>query len=175
MGNNEFNIFLAFILIGFTIGLLFDIFRVLRRVYKTPDFVTIIQDIAFWIISGIILLLGIFVINEGKIRAYLFIGLFIGIFFYIAIASKAVMKIGTNILNLFNKIVLSPIQKLFKLILSSLFKSTNLFKNRLRKLKIDMFHNKKLEKRRNNWFYVEYYICIYLFINVLEITDEEVF
>ena len=75
----EFNIFLAFILIGLIIGFLFDFFRILRRTYKTPDFITIIEDIVFWLVSGIILLLGIFILNEGKIRAYLFLGLFLGI------------------------------------------------------------------------------------------------
>ena len=82
MIGKEFNVFLVFVLIGLIISVLFDIFRILRRVYKTPDFVTIIEDIAFWIISGTILLSGIFIINEGKIRAYLFIGLFAGILLY---------------------------------------------------------------------------------------------
>ena len=47
----EFNIFLAFILIGLIIGFLFDFFRILRRTYKTPDFITIIEDIVFWLVS----------------------------------------------------------------------------------------------------------------------------
>ena len=66
---NEFSIFLAFVLIGIIISFIFDFFRILRRVYKTPDFITILEDIAFWLISGIILLLGIFVLNNGNIRA----------------------------------------------------------------------------------------------------------
>ena len=83
MMNNEFNVFLSFVLIGLIIGFLFDFFRILRRSYKTPDAVTIIEDSIFWITSGILILLGIFVLNEGKIRAYLFIGMFLGIVFYI--------------------------------------------------------------------------------------------
>ena len=94
----EFNIFLAFILIGLIIGFLFDFFRILLRTYKTPDFITIIEDIVFWLVSGIILLLGIFILNEGKIRAYLFLGLFLGIIVYTMIFSRGVVKIGTKIL-----------------------------------------------------------------------------
>ena len=150
MFSYEFNVFLAFILIGLSIGLLFDLFRILRRVYKTPDFITILQDIVFWIISGIIILLGIFVLNEGKIRAYLFLGIFIGISLYIAIISKTIMKLGVSILNSFNKILLSPIKKAYKIVVSFLFKITNIIKNRLKKFKIDTFRHKKIGKRRNN-------------------------
>ena len=148
--SSEFNVFLVFILIGMAIGFLFDLFRILRRVYKTPDFITILQDIVFWIISGIIILLGIFVLNEGKIRAYIFFGIFIGISLYIATISKLVIKFGVIILNFLNKILLSPIKKAYKLIVSSLFKLTNILKNRLKKIKIDTFRHKKLGKRRNN-------------------------
>ena len=83
MISNEFNVFLAFVLIGIIISFIFDFFRILRCVYKTPDFITILEDVAFWLISGIILLLGIFVLNDGNIRAYLFLGLFSGICVYI--------------------------------------------------------------------------------------------
>ena len=111
MINNEFSVFLAFILIGIIISFLFDFFRILRRVYQTPDFLTIIEDIAFWIISGIILLSGIFILNEGNIRAYLFIGLFTGILFYIITLSKTITKIGSKILQTLNKIIFAPISK----------------------------------------------------------------
>jgi len=147
--NNEFYVFVSFILIGIIVSLLFDIFRILRKVYRTSDLITIAQDIAFWCISGIIILLGIFILNEGKIRIYLFIGLFIGITFYISIISKIVMKAGIRILEILNKIVFSPIHKLLQNIFSLIFKSTNLLTNKIKKLKIDIFCNKKFKKRRN--------------------------
>ena len=113
MINSEFNVFLAFILIGIIISFLFDFFRILRRVYKTPDFITIIQDIAFWIISGIILLSGIFILNEGKIRAYLFIGILAGILFYIITLSKFITNMGTKLLTVLNKIIIVPVSNIF--------------------------------------------------------------
>ena len=123
MISTEFSIFLAFVLIGLAISFLFDFFRILRRVYKTPDFVTIIEDIAFWIISGIILLSGIFILNEGKIRAFLFIGLFAGIVLYIITISKIVMTMGTTILKTINKIILKPIFNFLQTISKVLLKS----------------------------------------------------
>lgn len=143
---NEFNVFLAFILIGIIISLLFDFFRILRRVYKTPDFATIIEDIAFWIISGIILLSGIFILNEGKIRAYLFIGIFSGIIFYIITLSKVVMKVGITALETLNKLILNPLLNLIKLFFKIIFKSLKSLKNTTKKLKFDLFSKKKIKK-----------------------------
>lgn len=146
MMNNEFSIFLAFILIGIIISFLFDFFRILRRVYQTPDFITIIQDIAFWIISGIILLSGIFILNEGKIRAYLFIGILAGILFYIITLSGVVIKIGTNILTILNKIIIIPIVNILHIILTIIIKSMKLLKNRIKNIKFDLIPKKKLKK-----------------------------
>lgn len=143
---NEFNVFLAFILIGIIISLLFDFFRILRRVYDTPDFATIIEDIAFWIISGIILLSGIFILNEGKIRAYLFIGIFSGIIFYMITLSKVVMKLGIVALEALNKLILNPLLNLIKLFFKIIFKSLKSLKNTTKKLKFDLFPKKKIKK-----------------------------
>ena len=145
---SELYIFLSFIFIGLIISFLFDVFRILRRVYKTPDFITVIQDIMFWIISGFIILFGIFVLNEGKIRAYIFIGIIIGIMLYVAILSRYVMKFGVAFLNLFSKIFIVPVKNAFKMLYSCIFKFTNLAINKFKKLKIDIFNNKKRKKRR---------------------------
>lgn len=146
----EFNIFLSFILIGLIIGFLFDFFRILRRTYKTPDFITILEDVTFWLVSGIILLLGIFILNEGKIRAYLFMGLFLGIVIYAMIFSKEIVKYGTKFLKFFNKFVVNPARKVVKYVGRLLLKILRAFIKGLNKLKIDLISNKKIQKRRNN-------------------------
>ena len=46
MQNQAFT-FIIFILNGFIIGILFDIFRILRKSFKTPDSITYIEDIIF--------------------------------------------------------------------------------------------------------------------------------
>lgn len=155
MMNNEFNVFLSFVLIGLIIGFLFDFFRILRRSYKTPDAVTIIEDIIFWITSGILILLGIFVLNEGKIRAYLFLGLIAGIFLYIAIISKYVITVGVKFFNIFNKIFLAPLQKATKTIIKVIRKLIKILINILKKVKIDLFLDKNNKKRRKYKSFVE--------------------
>ena len=96
---NQAFIFIIFIVIGAVIGILFDIFRVLRKIIKTKDSVTYIQDILFCLITGCILLYGIFKFNHGEIRIYMFISIIIGVFFYILTISKYFIKLSVLILN----------------------------------------------------------------------------
>lgn len=72
MITNQAYLFLVFIINGLLIGLLFDIFRILRRAFKTSDFVTYIEDILFWILTGFSILYSIFVFNNGEIRLFMF-------------------------------------------------------------------------------------------------------
>ena len=80
--------FLYFCLIGIIISLIFDIFRTLRKNFKTPDVITYIEDILFVIISSFIIMLGILKIANGILRFYLFLGLFLGIITYSLTFSK---------------------------------------------------------------------------------------
>ena len=105
---NELYIFLLYILTGISIGILFDIFRILRKSFKTIDFITYIQDFLFWILSGIILLYSIFSFNNGELRGYIFIGVIIGVILYMLIFSKYFVKISVTIINILKKIIYTP-------------------------------------------------------------------
>ena len=87
-----------FILSGIIIGIFFDIFRILRKTFKTADFITYLEDILFWIVTGIFLIWLIFVFEKGEIRNYTIIGLGIGIIFYLLYISKHFIKINVKIL-----------------------------------------------------------------------------
>ena len=74
MVSNQAYLFLIFTVNGILIGLLFDFFRIARKVFYTNDFVTYIQDILFWILAGSMMLYSIFVFNNGEIRLFMFLG-----------------------------------------------------------------------------------------------------
>ena len=67
------NLFLIFTLDGILIGLLFDLFRILRKSFKTADVVTYIEDTIFWLLTGIIILYSIFKFSNGDLRAFIFV------------------------------------------------------------------------------------------------------
>ena len=101
-------IFAIFILNGALIGILFDIFRILRKSFKTPDILTNIEDIFFILISGFIILYTIFRLNNGQIRIYMLIALILGITLYITFISKYFIKLNVNIIK-FIKLILKKI------------------------------------------------------------------
>lgn len=111
---NQFYNVLIFIITGIVIGILFDSFRILRRSFKTPDIITFIEDIIFWILVGVILLFSIFNFNNGEIRSYIFVGLGIGIITYILTISKYFIKISVKILVTIKNIIYFPFKQIFK-------------------------------------------------------------
>ena len=48
-------IFCLFLSIGIIIGFIYDLFRVLRKSFKTPDYITFIEDLTFVTITGLII------------------------------------------------------------------------------------------------------------------------
>lgn len=70
-------VFIFFFIIGIIIGIIFDIFKVLRKSFKTPDIITFIEDLIFIVLSGILLIFGILKLNGGEIRFFLFLGIFL--------------------------------------------------------------------------------------------------
>lgn len=117
---------LIFIITGIAIGILFDIFRILRKSFKTLDWITCIQDILFWILAGCIMLFSIFVFNNGEFRSYVFIGILIGVVVYMLTISRIFIKSSTAIIKFLKKILSYPI---------------NLIKNILNKVIIKPIYN----------------------------------
>lgn len=161
---NQAYLFVIFILNGILIGLIFDIFRILRKSFATPNFVTYIEDAIFWTISAISVLYTLFVFNNGEIRGYIFIGLFLGIVIYMLFFSRIIIKVSVKVILFFKNIIYTilkvisyPFWSLFKFINKILIKPTKYVKssfvntkNKLKscqKLKIKSKQKEKLENK----------------------------
>ena len=151
MVTNQSYLFLIFTINGIVIGILFDIFRILRRSFKTSDIITYIQDILFWILTGLILLYSIFTFSNGEIRLYMFFGVFIGCLIYMLIFSKYFININVKIILIIKKIVgkiitiiLYPIKILIHIIKKIFFKPINFITINTKKLKLNS--QEKLKK-----------------------------
>ena len=108
MVQNQAYLFLIFSLTGVEIGILFDFFRILRRTIKTGNIVTYIQDILFWILTGILVLYNIWYFNNGEIRIYMFLGIIIGTLIYMSTLSNISVKLFTKILSMIIKALEIP-------------------------------------------------------------------
>lgn len=155
--------FLIFTILGILIGIIFDIFRILRKTFKTADIITYIQDVIFWIITGGLILFSIFIFNNGELRFYLFIGIFIGLVVYMLSLSKYFIKINVFIINLIKKIIskilqiiLKPVKIFFIFIKKIIFKPISFIFINFKKSFTKIFKlsknikiiNKKLDKNK---------------------------
>lgn len=150
--------FIIFTIVGVIISIIFDIFRILRKTFKTPDIVTYIEDIIFWIATGLIILFSIFLFNNGELRLYIFIGIIIGIVLYMLFISIYFIRFNVFIINLIKNIIakilhiiLKPIKYIFFLLKKLLFKPISFvfinFRNILIKLNTKFKKVKKLDKK----------------------------
>lgn len=71
-------VFMASIILGILIGILYDLFRFIRRIIKHSNFATYVEDLLFWILIIFISYVTLLHIANGEIRLYFFIGIFIG-------------------------------------------------------------------------------------------------
>ena len=136
MSQNQAYLFLVFSLTGVIIGILFDFFRILRRSIKTPNIITYIQDILFWILTGIIVLYSIWYFNNGELRIFVFLGLIIGILIYMTTLSSIIVKIFTKILVFGINILKVPFKIIYSLISKIITGIVVLFNKFTKKLKI---------------------------------------
>lgn len=95
-----------YIISGIVIGIFFDIFRILRKSFKTSDIVTYIQDSIFWIGTGIFLLFVLFNFSNGEIRSYTIIGLILGVLIYMLFISKPFIKVSVKIIVFIKQIMM---------------------------------------------------------------------
>lgn len=100
--------FILFFIIGLIIGIIFDFFRAIRKNFKSSDFTTLIEDIAFLVITSFLVIFSIIRINGGEVRFYLFLGIFFGILIYSLTISNLCVIILNVIVRLCKKILQIP-------------------------------------------------------------------
>ena len=153
MVTNQAYLFFIFIIDGILIGLLFDFFRISRKVIQTSNIATYVEDILFWILTG---LYSIFVFNNGELRLFMFLGIILGAFIYMLFISSYFIKINMKIvdilkaifktlfipinfvLKIFRKVFIKPITFLFINVRKSLTNSTTKIHNSIKKPKKNM-------------------------------------
>ena len=146
--------FLIYLISGIIIGIFFDIFRILRRSFHTPDIITYIEDILFWLFTGLFLILVLFKCSDGQLRFYNIIGLLTGVVIYILTVSKYFIKINVIIITFIKNIVykiisfiLYPIKFVLKII-RKIFKPFTFFVINIKK--VGMNYKQKMIKNVKN-------------------------
>ena len=117
---NQLHLFIIFLINGIIIGFIFDMFRVFRKSFRHKDYIINIQDVLFWICTGIILLYSSFTFNDGELRLFMILSAFLGFVIYLLTLSKIIININVKIV-LFVKKILGKIIKLIILPIRKIF------------------------------------------------------
>ncbi|MBU7007804.1 spore cortex biosynthesis protein YabQ [Phosphitispora fastidiosa] len=107
---SQFFSFLVTLLMGLTIGILFDFYNVTKGIIRPRKAGTYLGDLLFWVITTIVVFFMLLIGNWGELRFYVIIGILAGVVCYIKFLSPMVIKILLYIICFF-KTVLAGIAK----------------------------------------------------------------
>lgn len=124
----QLKIFFLALFLGVCIGFFYDLIRLFRNFVLHIKFLIHIEDIIYWIFMSLIIFLVSLYENNGEIRMFFVVGIFLGMGIYFYIFSEIFLKTTTKILNIIKKImlfILKCVVQPFKIIINlfySIFK-----------------------------------------------------
>ena len=163
MAINQAYLFLIFALDGIFIGVLFDFFRILRKSFKTINLITNIEDILFWILTGLSIIYCMYNFSDGSLRFFMFLGLSLGLLLYMLTLSKFIVGTFVKIISIIKKfvftvvkIIIFPFKFIFKIIEKFIFRPvyllfTKMQNNMTKKFKNIFFNINKSKKVQKTW------------------------
>lgn len=121
--SHEAGVFLCSCLCGAFIGVVYDIFARIRAFCEKKCLFADILDIVFWICASGTVFTVIFFSNNGYVRGYEFLGIFLGLIIYFFALSKPFLaffelflRVFSKIFKVFLKILLTPFIFLYNIV-----------------------------------------------------------
>jgi spore cortex biosynthesis protein YabQ len=86
--SQQVNLFVFSLLSGILIGVLFDIYRIIRGFESLNKLITAIEDILFWVLTGIIIFMFMMYTSYAYMSFNVFVYIGIGLLLYLKIISR---------------------------------------------------------------------------------------
>lgn len=93
------------VLVGAIIGVVFDVFRILRLAFTVNKVVQFIYDILFSIIATLIFILFLFYANDGTVRWFSTLGSIAGFYLYYNTLGRLIMMIAETIISIIKTVL----------------------------------------------------------------------
>lgn len=74
------------VLTGVAVGLVYDVYRAARRLFRWRGILGELADLAFWVICAALLVCGLIAASWGAVRYHAFLALFAGLALYFSLA-----------------------------------------------------------------------------------------
>ncbi|WP_058486504.1 spore cortex biosynthesis protein YabQ [Defluviitalea phaphyphila] len=163
--SEQAHIFFIAVTAGVIIGIFYDLFRIIRKIFPHPNWLIQLEDLIYWITISAFMFFVLFNKNYGEIRGFVLLGALLGNIIYFFTISIVFMKFATWIIYWTKKIIKTILRILFipiKLILKILYYPYKWisypFKFLRGKIKIIMNKSKNKVKRKSKQILKELYI-----------------
>ena len=103
------------LLTGAVIGIYYDVFRFVRRIFRFSSFSVAIQDIVFWITSAVLVFFICIKLNGGYLRIYFIIFALAGWFIYFRTVGKLIFIVFDLIINTFRRVFATLRREIIKI------------------------------------------------------------
>lgn len=150
----EMNTFCKAIMLGVAWGVAYDMLRVFRRVKTCKVLRMGIEDTIYWCAMSVVLVVFLYHNNGGVIRAYVIVGIAIGMFLYEFSIGRFIVKYLSQFFRWFNRIIKKIFGKVWKFShwgLKKIFKPFTIIGNRVDEKVVKKIRLKKrgagIEKR----------------------------
>lgn len=148
--SNQMLMFFQSCLLGIGLGLLYDVFRIIRIAVKTNSIIIFIEDIIYFIIVAVITFIFMIIQTEGQMRVFILFGELIGAILYyftfgfviIRVANKIIKFVKMIFSKLFKYFIL-PILKLIYVLYKSLYNFIFKINLKIKKVKENNKYNLK--------------------------------
>ena len=102
-------------LTGIQIAVVYDLLRILRRVFPHKRFLVSIEDLIFWIGTAAEVFLLLYRENNGKLRWYTVMGAGLGLFLYERLLGRYGVKWISLLLNRVKNVLLKVLRKVVRI------------------------------------------------------------
>lgn len=101
----QYFVFIYSLLFGVILGIIYDIFKVKRIIFSCNNVILFFDDILYFLLSSVLLTIGIFNINNGNIRWYEILPCILGFVLERCTLSLLIMKIFIIIAKIIKRII----------------------------------------------------------------------
>lgn len=102
--NVQFNIVLYSILSGILIGVLYDLYNIIRGA-KVPKIIIMVEDILFWIFTSLAVFTFLLYMNYAFLNPYVYVFMIVTLVIYLKFISPIVLKIELYLISIFGKTI----------------------------------------------------------------------
>lgn len=101
---DEAELFGVCLLLGMVLALLYDGIRIIRLFFRHKNWLIDLEDLLFWIFTAWFAFSTLFTYNQGRLRGYAFLGMFLGVLVYTITLSRGILFLVGKMLPYWRKI-----------------------------------------------------------------------